>query len=138
VTFVIDASVAISWLFADEQTPLCMNLLQQVSRTGAVVPPLWPLEIANALQNGIKRKRMDAAYRDSTIQRLLRLPIEIDPDTSEYAWTTTLQLADTHQITVYDASYLELTLRRGLPLATRDEQLAAAAASAGAILLPTS
>ena len=93
MTFVIDASVAISWLFADEQTPSCMGLLQQVSRTGAVVPSLWPLEIANALQNGIKRKRIDTAFRDSTIQRLLRLPIEIDPDTSEYAWTTTLRLA---------------------------------------------
>ena len=137
MTFIIDASVSISWLFADEQTPLCMNLLQQVSRTGAVVPSLWPLEIANALQNGIKRKRMDAAYRDFTIQRLLRLPIEIDPNTSDYAWTTTLHLADVHQITVYDATYLELALRRGLPLATRDEQLAAAAAAAGATLLPT-
>jgi len=65
------------------------------------------------------------------------LPIEIDPDTIDYAWTTTLHLADIHQITVYDASYLELALRRGLPLATRDEQLAAAAISAGATLLPT-
>ena len=137
MTFVIDASVTISWLFADEQTPLCMILLQQVTRTGAVVPSLWPLEIASALQTGIKRKRIDAAYRDSTIQRLLRLPIEIDSDTSEYAWTTTLKLADMHQITVYDASYLELALRRGFPLATRDDQLAAAGASAGAILLPT-
>jgi predicted nucleic acid-binding protein len=136
VTFVIDASVAISWLFADEQTPLCMNLLQQVARTGAVVPSLWPLEIASALQTGVKRKRIDTAYRDSTLKRLLRLPIEIDPDTSEYAWTTTLKLADMHQITVYDASYLELALRRGLPLGTRDAQLAAAAISAGAILLP--
>ena len=137
MTFVIDASVSISWLFADEQTPVCMNLLQQVSRTGAVVPSLWPLEIANALQNGIKRKRMDAAYRDFTIQRLLRLPIEIDPNTSDYAWAATLHLADVRQITVYDATYLELSLRRGLPLATRDDQLAAAAAAAGATLLPT-
>lgn len=137
MTVVIDASVAISWIFADEQTTLSMNLLQQVSMTGAVVPSLWPLEIANALQNGIKRKRMDAAYRDSTIQRLLLLPIEIDPDTNDYAWTTTLRLADAHQITVYDASYLELALRRNLPLATRDQELAAAATSAGVVLLPT-
>jgi len=100
-------------------------------------PALWRLETASALQNGIKRKRIDAAYRDSAIQKLLRLPIEIDPDTNDYAWTTTLHLADIHQITVYDASYLELALRRGLPLATRDEQLAAAAISAGATLLPT-
>ena len=137
MTCVIDASVAVSWLFADEQTPLCMNLLAQVSRTGAVVPSLWRLEIANALQNGIKRKRIDVAYRDATIQSLRILPIEIDPDTDDYAWTATLQLADKHQITIYDASYLELTLRRRVPLATRDEDLAAAAAHAGAILLPT-
>jgi predicted nucleic acid-binding protein len=95
------------------------------------------LEIASALQNGIKRKRIDAAYRDYAIQKLLRLPIETDPDTNDYDWTTTLRLADVHRITVSDASYLELALRRGLPLATRDEQLAAAASSAGAILLPT-
>jgi predicted nucleic acid-binding protein len=137
VSFVIDASVAISWLFADEQTPLSMNLLQRVSGTGAVVPSLWRLEIASALQTSIKRKRIDATYRDSAIQKLLSLPIEIDPDTNDYAWTSTLRLADIHRITVYDASYLELSLRRGLPLATRDDQLAAAAGSAGAILLPT-
>lgn len=137
MTFVIDASVAISWLFADEQTLLSMNLLQQVSGTGAVVPSLWRLEIAGALQIGIKRKRIDATYRDSAIQKLLSLPIETDLDSNDFAWTTTLQLADAHQITVYDASYLELALRRGLPLATRDDQLAAAAASAGATLLPT-
>ena len=137
MTFVIDASVAISWLFADEQTLLSMNLLQQVSGTGAIVPSLWRLEIASALQTGIKRKRIDAPYRDAAIQKLLSLPIETDPDTNDYAWTSTLRLADIHQITVYDASYLELALRRGLPLARRDDQLAAAAGRAGAILLPT-
>ena len=137
MTFVIDASVAISWLFADEQTSLCMNLLQQVTRAGAVVPSLWPLEIASALQTAVKRTRIDIVYRDSTLKSLVRLPLEIDPDTSECAWTTTLKLADMHQITVYDASYLELALRRGLPLATRGDQLAAAASSAGATLLPT-
>ena len=137
MTFVIDASVAISWLFADEQTLLSMNLLQQVSGTGAIVPSLWRLEIASALQTGIKRKRIDATYRDAAIQKLLSLPIETDPDTNDYAWTATLRLAEIHQITVYDASYLELALRRALPLATRDDQLAAAASRAGAILLPT-
>jgi predicted nucleic acid-binding protein len=137
VTAVIDASLAISWLFADEQTPLSMNLLRQVSATGAVVPSLWRLEIASALQTGIKRKRIDATYRDVAIQKLLSLPIETDPDTNDYAWSSTLRLAEIHQITIYDACYLELALRRGLPLATRDDQLAAAASSAGAILLPT-
>jgi predicted nucleic acid-binding protein len=134
---VIDASVALSWVYTDEQSAASDALLARVADRGAAVPSLWRLEIASGLQNGIKRKRIGAAYRDSAIQRLLSLPIESDPDTNVYAWTTTRRLADIHQITVYDASYLELALRRGLPLATRDDQLAAAAASAGAILLPT-
>jgi predicted nucleic acid-binding protein len=134
---VIDASVTLSWVYSDEHSAASDALLARIADQGSVVPALWRLEIANALQIGIKRKRIVAAYRDSTIQKLLHLPIEIDADTNDFAWTTTLQLADTHQITVYDASYLELALRRGLPLATRDEQLAAAAASASVILLPT-
>jgi predicted nucleic acid-binding protein len=134
---VIDASVTLSWVYTDEHSAASDALLARVANQGAVVPSLWRLEIASALQNGIKLKRIDVAYRDSSIQKLLRLQIEIDPDTNDYAWTSTLRLADIHQITVYDASYLELALRRGLPLATRDDQLAAAAARAGAILLPT-
>jgi predicted nucleic acid-binding protein len=133
---VLDASVSLSWIYSDEHSAASDELLARVADRGAVVPQLWRLEIASALQNGIKRKRIDAAYRDSAIQLLLNLPIETDADTNDFAWTTTLQLADIHQIAIYDATYLELALRRGLPIATRDDQLAAAAASAGAILLP--
>jgi predicted nucleic acid-binding protein len=134
---VIDASVSLSWVYSDEHSVVSDALLAQVAREGAVVPSLWRLEVASALQNGIKRKRIDVAYRDSSIQIFLRLPIEIDRETNDYAWTNTLQLADMYQLTVYDAAYLELALRRGLPLATRDEQLVTAAISAGATLLPT-
>ena len=132
---VIDASVTLSWVYTDEHSPASDALLARVADQGAVVPALWRLEIANALQVGIKRKRIDASYRDAAIRKLVLLPIEIDPDTNNYAWNTTLQLAEAHQLTVYDASYLELTLRRCLPLSTRD--LATAAKTAGAILLPT-
>jgi predicted nucleic acid-binding protein len=134
---VIDASVALSWIYTDEHSAASDALLARVADQGAMVPALWRLGIANALQVGIKQKRIDARYRDAAIRKLILLPIEIDSDTNDYAWTATLQLAEVHQLTVYDASYLELTLRRRLPLATRDEDLAAAAAHAGAILLPT-
>jgi len=134
---VIDASVSLSWVYSDELSVVSDALLAQVAREGAVVPSLWRLEVASGLQNGIKRKRIDAAYRDSSIQIFLRLPIEIDLETNDYAWTTTLQLAEMYHLTVYDACYLELALRRTLPLATRDEDLAAAASSAGVVLLPT-
>jgi predicted nucleic acid-binding protein len=134
---VIDASVALSWVYSDEHSAVSNALLASVSQQGAFVPLLWRLEVANSLKTGIKRKRIDAAYRDSSIQIFLRLPIEIDLDTNDYAWTTILQLADMYQLTVYDAAYLELALRRGLPLATRDADLATAAKTAGATLLPT-
>jgi predicted nucleic acid-binding protein len=134
---VIDASVALSWIYSDEHSAVSNALLARVSLDGAVVPSLWRLEVANALQTGIRRKRIDAAYRDSSIQIFLRLPIEIDPETNDYAWTVILQLADMYQLAVYDAAYLELALRRALPLATRDEELTAAANSAGVVLLPT-
>jgi len=134
---VIDASVALSWVYSDEHSAVSDALLARVSHEGAVVPSLWRLEVANSLQTGIRRKRIDAAYRDSSIQIFLRLPIEIDLETNDHAWTTVLHLADMHQLTVYDAAYLELAVRRRLPLATRDEDLAAAASSAGVVLLPT-
>lgn len=134
---VLDASVALSWVYSDEHSAVSNALLARVSQQGAVVPFLWRLEVANSLQTGIKRKRIDAAYRDSSLQIFLRLPIEIDPETNDYAWTTILQLSDIYQLTVYDASYLELALRRALPLATRDNDLAAAGSSAGVVLLPT-
>ena len=134
---VIDASVALSWVYSDEHSAVSNALLARVSQEGAVVPSLWRLEVANSLQTGIKRKLIDAAYRDSSIQIFLRLSIEIDLETNDYAWTTILQLADMHRLTVYDAVYLELALRRSLPLATRDEDLAAAAGSAGVVLLPS-
>ena len=134
---VIDASVALSWVYSDEQTAASDALLARVADRGAVVPALWRLEIANALQVGIKRKRIDAAHRNSSIQIFLRLLIETDLETNDYAWTTILQLADLYHLTVYGASYLELALRRALPLATRDQELAVAATAAGVVLLPT-
>ena len=134
---VIDASVALSWVYSDEQSAASDALLARVADQGTIVPAIWRLEIANALQVGIKRKRINAAYRDSSIQAFLRLPIEIDLETSDYAWTTILQLANLYQLTVYDACYLELALRRTLPLGTRDQELTTAAGSAGVVLLPT-
>jgi predicted nucleic acid-binding protein len=137
VICVIDASLALSWLFEDEQTPPKMALLRDISIKGCLVPSLWRLEIANALQVTIQRKRIHAEYRDKVLRLLNRLPIEVDEETDGRAWTDTLQLADTHRLTVYDACYLELTLRATLPLATCDSELAAAATSAGVKLLET-
>lgn len=135
---VIDASLALSWLFEDEQTVQGMRLLDQVAHSAALVPSLWRLETANALQTALKRRRCNSAFRDLALLRLGELAIEVDFETDAHAWTTTLHLSERHNITVYDAAYLELALRRGVPLATRDQDLAKAAVDSGVTVLPTS
>src|SRR5207249_721752 len=108
-------------------------VLRQVSATGAVVPSLWRLEVANGLQVALKRKRITAAYRDVSLNDLGSLAISIDAETDRHAWTATLRLSDRFGLTMYDAAYLELSGRLGLPLATLDAQLASAA---GASAIP--
>jgi predicted nucleic acid-binding protein len=80
---------------------------------------------------GIRRGRIDTARRESVLRDLSLLAISIDPDTDKAAWAATLQLADRFGLTLYDAAYLELALRRGLPLATLDRALRAAAQALG-------
>jgi len=134
---VIDASLAISWMFEDEQTIQGMQLLKQVAQAGALVPSLWRLETANALQMAVRRRRCDSVFRDSVLYRLELLMIEVDPETDTHAWSTTLRLSDRYRLTVYDAAYLELALRRGLPLASRDRGLVSAARESGVTILPS-
>jgi predicted nucleic acid-binding protein len=118
-----------------ERTPGADAVLTEVTENGAVVPALWRLEVANALQMAVRRKRIDAAFRDSALTQLSRLSISADPETDAYAWTVILQLADRSQLTLYDAAYLELAGRRGLPLATLDRNLRDASAALGIALL---
>ncbi len=127
MSLVLDASVTLSWYFEDERTPAANALLDQVNDTGAVVPVVWRLEVANGFQMAIRRKRVDADFRDRAIEQLMLLPVTIDFDTDIFVWTTTLRLADRFGLSIYDASYLELAQRRELPLATLDAALARAA-----------
>lgn len=90
------------------------------------MPGLWRLEVANILEMGIRRGRHDAAFRDSTLADLALLPIHLDPETDQRAWRETAQLAERHKLTPYDAAYLDLALRRKLPLATLDRDLRSA------------
>jgi predicted nucleic acid-binding protein len=137
VSLVIDASIALTWYFEDEATAATEELLDIVARTGAVVPALWRLEMANGFQLGIRRKRIDAAYRDASLADLRRMPITIDPDSDTYVRTTAVRLSDRHGLTIYDACYLELAQRRNLPLATLDQELRAAGHSLGVLLRGT-
>jgi len=93
------------------------------------------LEVANAFQSAIRRKRITAPYRDQSLAELTQMPIIIDADTNVYAWTTTLRLAERFALTIYDSSYLELAQRRNLPLAALDTELREAASAVGITLL---
>lgn len=135
MSLVIDASLTVTWYFDDETTAATEALLDKVSETGAIVPSLWRLEVANAFQSAIRRNRITASYRDRSLTELMNMPIAIDPDTDVYAWTTTLRLAERFALTVYDAAYLELAQRRSLPLATLDSELRQAAPALDIMLL---
>ncbi len=131
MTLVLDGSVALAWCFADEVTPAIDAILLQVAAAGAITPSLWRYEVANGLQMAVRRKRIDAAFRNSALANLAALDIRTDAESDAHLWAATVRLATEHGLTVYDAAYLELAQRRRVPLATLDGALARAAASAG-------
>jgi predicted nucleic acid-binding protein len=124
---VIDSSVTLAWLYDDERTSPVERVFDQVIADGAWVPGLWRLEVANGLQQAIRRRRIDTRFRTRAISYLLELDISVDLETTFFAWTTTLALSDRFGLTPYDACYLELAQRRALPLASLDNDLRAAA-----------
>ena len=134
MSVVIDSSVTLAWLFEDERSAAADAVLRQVTESGAVAPSLWRLEVANALQMAVRHRRIDAAFRDAALADLRALVVAIDPETDHQAWGTTLHLAERYQLTLYDAAYLELAQRRGLPLATLDQELRAAGRALGVTL----
>ncbi len=135
MSLVLDAWLTLSWYFADERTPGADRVLDLVAEHGAVVPGLWRLEVANGLQMAMRRRRVDAAYRDEALAQLARLRIEVDTETDHHAWSGTVRLADRFQLTLYDAAYLELAHRRRVALATLDVALRDAAAALAVGLL---
>jgi predicted nucleic acid-binding protein len=127
MSLVLDSSITLAWAYSDETTQSVMQIFDRLSQGGAWVPGLWRLEVANVLEMSVRRKRHDKAFRDATLADLAQLPIQVDPQTDQQAWSATLRLAERHQLTLYDAAYLELALRRNLPLATLDDDLRRAA-----------
>jgi len=127
MSIVLDSSITLAWIYSDETTVPVRQVFDVLSEAGAWVPGLWRLEVANVLEMGVRRKRHDAGFRDGTLADLAQLPIQVDTETDRQAGSATLRLAERHQLTLYDAAYLELALRRNLPLATLDEDLRRAA-----------
>jgi predicted nucleic acid-binding protein len=135
MSLVIDSSATLAWVYPEEATEAIGQVFDRVIESGAWVPSLWWLEVANVLEMGVRRRRHDAAFRDASLSDLALLPIKQDPDTHAQAWGATLELAARHRLTLYDAAYLELALRRRLPLATLDGDLRTAAQAEGVELL---
>jgi predicted nucleic acid-binding protein len=131
VSLVLDGSATLGWLYPDEANPIASQAFELVAAEGAWVPSLWRLEVANSLQIGIRRGRIDTVFRDSALADLGRLDITTDSETDKLAWTGILGVADRLRLTTYDAAYLELAHRRSLPLATLDGPLCAAARTLG-------
>jgi predicted nucleic acid-binding protein len=132
--FVLDGSVSLAWYFKDEASPYADAVASRFPEMTAVVPPIWPLEVANAVLMGERRKRSTEAQAVKWFNYLGSLPITTDDDSTSRAWSEVLGLARLYQLSAYHAAYLELALRRGLALATLDEPLRAAAGAAGVAL----
>ncbi len=136
MTFVLDASVALSWLLRDadaREAPYAFAVLKALRGGGvaASVPITWGLEIANVLSRAERKDQLTEAQSEAFLEMVQSTQIEADSATFTQALTDTLQLARRYRLSSYDASYLELALRAALPLATLDEDLRRAAQKAG-------
>lgn len=134
MSFVLDNSVAMSWLLANGKpadVAYAEKVLDALSITQAVVPSLWALEAANVIARAEARGLVAEARSHAFVALLGRLNIVVDPATAVHALGETLNLARRYRLSAYDAAYLELALRTGSTLATLDADLARAAGSAG-------
>ncbi|MGZ3356966.1 MAG: type II toxin-antitoxin system VapC family toxin [Isosphaeraceae bacterium] len=129
--FVLDGSVTMVWGFEDEADDYAEAILERMPDLQAHVPSLWPLEVANALLVGERRRRITPAETARFLAILGAFPITVDDQTVAHAWSDTMHLARAHNLSSYDAAYLELAIRLGLPLAALDGKLKTAAGAMG-------
>lgn len=133
MSFVLDCSVALAWLLPDESNERTDALADRLEKESAHVPSIWSLEVGNALMVAVRRKRISEADLDRCVSALSGLPIEVD---SPAILADVLAIARRSGLTSYDAAYLELAQRRGLPLATLDEKLRQACKGLKVAVLP--
>ena len=134
MSFVLDNSVAMCWLLNDGRpadVAYALKVLDALKQTAATVPGLWALEAANVVVKAEAKGLVTEARTQVFAATLMRLNITTDTATANHALSDTLNLARRYKLSAYDAAYLELALRRGLPLATLDADLEKAARKAG-------
>jgi predicted nucleic acid-binding protein len=131
-SFIVDASVGFSWVYQGQATPETDHLLNEVAAGATViVPALWFLEVSNLLLIAQRRHRLTATQRKAAMEKLTAMQFTVDDEGTRHAFGKTSELAEKHGLTIYDATYLELAVRRSLPLASRDEALKRAAKHCG-------
>lgn len=133
---VIDSSIALGWCFEDEASPETDVLFERVRDEGAIVPGLWHLELGNLLLQAEKRGRITSREVAVRLDLIADLPIVTDQETTARACREILTMARADRLTTYDATYLELAARRGLPLLSRDAELVRAARRLGVQVFP--
>ncbi len=124
---VVDNSVVMTWCFSDETNKYSDAVLDSLETSTAFVPSIWPLEVGNVLLVAERRKRLSEADSTRFIALLTELPIAIEQEEPQRMMTDIPALARKHNISTYDASYLDLAMRKGLPVATLDKGLRKAA-----------
>lgn len=132
--FVLDNSVTMRWLFGDGSPSdqlYAKRVLAKIEDGNVLVPGVWCLEVANVIARAESKYGLAEARSAEFVHALQQMHIQVDPETCVHAMGDTLQLARRYNLSAYDAAYLELALREGLPLATLDEGLEKAAKKAG-------
>jgi predicted nucleic acid-binding protein len=138
VSFVLDSSVALSWCFQDEQSPESLELLNLAKVSAVFVPSFWHVEMANILGRAFRAQRLSETDLAIVLKMFATLELHTDTVFPAISNSVLLPLMQAYSLTAYDAVYRELAMRLNLPLATLDEELAAAARDAGVLLLPQS
>ena len=133
--FVIDCSVVMAWCFVDEADEYAEAVLDMLASAEAVAPSIWALEVANVLLVGERRNRLKEADSARFIELLRELHITADNETADHALREILLIGRVQGLSSYDAAYLELAMRHGLALATRDNALRRAAKKFGVRLI---
>jgi predicted nucleic acid-binding protein len=128
---VVDTSYAISLALDEGDVPDAATVIEHIATTGMHVPSLWRFEVGNVLLIAVRKGRISAARRLEILADFEALPVTVDEASATRAWSTGMDLAERHGLTIYDAAYLELALRLALPLASRDSELIDAARAEG-------
>lgn len=125
--FVVDNSVVMSWCFEDEGNAYTEAVLESLADGEAFVPGIWPLEVGNMLLVAERKKRLSESSVVRFLELLSGLPFTVEQETPERAFKNIVSLARQRGISTYDASYLDLAMRLGLPVSTLDESMRKAA-----------